>query len=414
MRIRNLIRLCVCLPLVLAACAAPDPQAKAARQGHDVTLVPDTETLDGQVPSRATLASLFRSVRLRDDAIPTLVERARKVFDPRHLRANQPYHLVRTVDGLVRTFEYQIDGDRFLRMTGEPGAEMERLAAEVVPYKKERALVALRGEISQDTPSLFGAMEAAGETAELSIALAAVFGGEIDFHTDLQPGDSFNVVVEKVYREGQFAGYGPIAAAEFVNEGRRLRAIRFVPTGGQAGYYDEQGRSLRRFFLRSPLRFEPHVTSGFSRSRLHPILRIYRPHLGVDYSAPIGAPVVAVANGTVVSAGMTGEGGRVVHLRHASGYETLYLHLSSIAAGIRPGAHVSQGQLIGRVGMSGLATGPHLDYRIKKNGGFVNPLVETRRLPPGEPIPAALLADFNAERDLMLSRLFGAETATGH
>src|SRR4029078_461351 len=174
--------------------------------------------------------------------------------------------------------------------------------------------------------------------------------------------------------------------------------------------YDDNGRSLKRFFLRTPLRFEPRITSGFSRSRLHPIFRTYRAHLGIDYGAPVGAPVVAVSSGTVLSAGWSGGGGNMIRLRHASGYESYYLHLSSFAGGIRAGVHVEQGQLIGRVGATGDATGPHLDYRLRKNGVFVNPLIEHRKLPPGEPIPAGQLAAFRAAADSTLHQLSDALT----
>jgi murein DD-endopeptidase MepM/ murein hydrolase activator NlpD len=200
-------------------------------------------------------------------------------------------------------------------------------------------------------------------------------------------------------------GYTPIAAAEFTNAGRTLRAIRFTPPGGKPGYYDERGRSLVRFFLASPLKFQlaPHVTSRFSKARFHPVLKIFRPHLGVDYAAYQGAPVVAVANGVVVSAGYAGQGGKTIRLRHSSGFETYYMHLSSI--GVRAGQHVSQGQLIGKVGMTGLATGPHLDYRIKKGAGFINPESIRRALPPGDPIPPTAMPRFEQERDAVLARL---------
>jgi murein DD-endopeptidase MepM/ murein hydrolase activator NlpD len=154
---------------------------------------------------------------------------------------------------------------------------------------------------------------------------------------------------------------------------------------------------MRRFFLASPLKFQPVVTSGFSRSRLHPILREYRAHLGVDYRAPAGAPVVAVSDGVVISAGTSGGSGRMVHLRHANGFESEYLHLSSI--GVHPDARVRQGDLIGRVGATGLATGPHLDYRLKKNGAFVNPLTAHHAMPPADPVPAARMTEFNSVRD---------------
>jgi murein DD-endopeptidase MepM/ murein hydrolase activator NlpD len=230
-----------------------------------------------------------------------------------------------------------------------------------------------------------------------------VFSADIDFNTDLQPGDLFGVAIERVYREGSFVTYGAIVAAEFQNEGRLLRAVRFTPPGGKPGYYDPEGRSLRKFFLKSPLKFAPRISSGYSRARYHPILRIVRPHLGVDYVAPAGSPVNAVAAGVVVSAGWSGDGGRTVHLRHANGYETLYMHLSSMA--VKAGQRVAQGDLLGKVGMSGLATGPHLDYRVKRNGVYVNPVLEHRRMPPGEPIPSVFMPQFIVERDGALARL---------
>ena len=212
--------------------------------------------------------------------------------------------------------------------------------------------------------------------------------------------------MDESVRDGRFVGYGPIAAAALVNDGRRLLAFRFQPTGGPLGYYDGDGRSLKRFFLRSPLKFDPTISSGFSRSRFHPILNIRRAHLGVDYRAPVGAPVVAVSNGTVTFAAWTGgEDGR-------SGFATQrdmragILHLSAFAAGIRVGAHVSQGQIIGRVGATGLATGPHLHYELRRSGAMVNPIAEHRRLPPGEPIPPAQMDAFKAVRD-RASRMLG-------
>jgi murein DD-endopeptidase MepM/ murein hydrolase activator NlpD len=174
---------------------------------------------------------------------------------------------------------------------------------------------------------------------------------------------------------------------------------------GQPAYYDEHGRSLRRFFLRSPLKFEPRITSRFTRRRFHPVLKVNRPHLGVDYGAPTGAPVVAVASGRVVSATSDRANGRMVRLRHARGYETYYLHLSAFGPGIRAGAQVSQGQLIGRVGSTGFATGPHLDYRLKKNGTFVDPEREHRNMPPGDPVPADQRAAFDEIRRRALEML---------
>ena len=257
-------------------------------------------------------------------------------------------------------------------------------------------------------------MAETGETIQLAMLVAEIFSGQIDFDSDLQPGDSFDILVEKSNHDGQFSGYGAVLGARFLTDGRDLRAFRWTdPATGKPSFYDENGRSLKRFFLRSPLRFEPRITSGFSRSRLHPIYRTYRAHLGIDYGAPVGAPVVAVASGAVVSAGWSGGGGNMVRIRHASGFESYYLHLSAFAKGIRAGAHVDQGQLIGRVGATGAATGPHLDYRLRKNGVFVNPLTEHRKLPPGEPIPDSGLPAFRtaaAETLQRMSETVSAET----
>jgi murein DD-endopeptidase MepM/ murein hydrolase activator NlpD len=255
-------------------------------------------------------------------------------------------------------------------------------------------------------------MRFAGEAqcaCDHDIGMADVFAGEIDFNADLQPGDTFRVLVERHTREGKLSGYGAILAAEFVNDGRKLRAIRFTPDGAAPAYYDENGRSLKRFFLKSPLKFEPRITSSFSTSRMHPILGYARAHNGVDYYAPLGAPINAVAPGVVTMAGWTSGGGRTVKLRHSNGYETEYLHMSAIS--VRAGARISQGELVGRVGQTGLATGVHLHYGMKKNGHYVNPVIEHRNMPPGEPVAAGFLNVFMTERDRYLALLFNPSTA---
>ena len=387
----------------LAACHVDEPPPDPVSQGSDIVLIPDTELVRGVVPRNTTLEALLRSHGLVTQAVQGVISVSRPAFDPRQLRAGQPYELLRTLEGEVRHFEYEIDNDVFLRV--ERAAPDADLRAELRPIPKQRLDAVAGGSISQVTPSLFQAMDAAGEGPDLSIALAEIFSGEIDFNTELQPGDQFGLAFEKFTREERPDTYGEVAAAELRNEGRVLRAIRFTPPGGKPGYYDEQGRSLRRFFLRSPLKFEPRITSGFSRRRFHPVLHSYRAHLGVDYGAPTGAPVVAVSSGTVVSATFDRANGRMVRLKHASGYETYYLHLSAFGSGIRAGARVSQGQLIGRVGSTGLASGPHLDYRLRKNGTFVNPLTEHRKMPPGEPIPTGAMAEFGKIREAGLARL---------
>jgi murein DD-endopeptidase MepM/ murein hydrolase activator NlpD len=360
----------------------------------DILLSLETTIVSSRVRAGATLASLLRAHDVAVAEAATIVGQAASVFDLRKVRANQPYRLETTHSGAVRGFEYEIDGDRFLRVGRSPD---DALVARVLPIPKTRRVEVVSGQIDREHNSLFAALDAAGETIDLTLALADIFGGEIDFSTELQPGDRFDVSVEKQFRdEHQFAGYGPILAAEFVNAGRHVRAMRFTPEGGSPGYFDEHGRSMRRFFLASPLKFQPVVTSAFSPARMHPVLREVRAHLGVDYRAPAGAPVVAVADGVVVSAGASGGAGRMVHLRHANGFETEYLHLSVIS--VHAGARVRQGELIGRVGSTGLATGAHLDYRLKKNGAFINPVTGHRSMPPADPIPAEQMAAFETAR----------------
>jgi murein DD-endopeptidase MepM/ murein hydrolase activator NlpD len=407
-------RLSYALSLLLVAsfgCAREAEDPELVLRG-DFVLEADTEIVPGLVNAGATLVSLLRPHLSHDPDLHGAVAAVTAVFDVRRLRERQPWRIERTRDGRLRVFEYEIDPERFLRVV--PREEGEGFEAAVVAYEVTHRETTVTGRIGDGANSLFGALSVAGETPDLAIRLAEIFGGEIDFNTDLQPGDHFSTLVEKVEREDRFVRYGPLAAARFENAGRSLVAVRYAVPGAEPAYYDAEGRSLKRFFLKSPLKFEPQVTSHFSRARMHPVLHVMRAHLGVDYRAPEGAPVIAVAAGVVTGAGWRGGGGKTVSIRHASGYESSYLHLSAIAPGVRPGARIAQGQFIGRVGSTGLATGPHLDYRLKKNGTFVNPLLEHKRLPPGEPIPPAHIDDFRAVRDQVLAQLKAPVTDAVH
>lgn len=398
--------------LVAPGCSHDDPLPPHL-SGADVRLPIETETIEATVPHAATLDSLLRANHLQDSLVVAAVSAARDVFDPRRMRADQPYKLVRTLDGLLRDFEYQIDADRFLRIVNRDRSHPADLDAQVVPYPKRTDVVAIDAHIDADHPSLIAAIEETGENVTLALALADIFGGEVDFRSDLQPGDSFRVLFEKISHEGQFSSYGNLLGASIVAGGRHFQAFRWSGDADKAAYYDENGRSLKRFFLKSPLKFEPdpRITSAFSLHRLHPIDHVVKAHLGVDYGAPMGAPVVAIATGTVLSASYSGGSGNMVHLKHPGGYETYYLHLSSFAPGVHSGVRVDQGQVIGRVGMTGLATGPHLDFRIKRNGAFINPVVARSRQPEGDPIPAARLAAFRESRDQVLARMVSTLSA---
>ncbi len=265
-----------------------------------------------------------------------------------------------------------------------------RVSMLVRRLRREPSLVA--GTIQN---SLYEALTALGERPELVFDYADIFGWEIDFFTECQPGDSFLIVVERKYADTTFVGYGPILAARYTGQVGTFNAWHFTDGDNRTDYYNDEGQSLRKTFLKSPLRFS-RVSSFFGRRR-HPILRRVRMHHGVDYVAPKGTPVDCVADGRVIAAGWSGGYGRLVAVAHANGYETRYGHLSAFARGIRVGTTVTQGQTIGYVGSSGLSTGPHLHYEIRKNGRPTNPL---RLDPPrAAPVNPSYEQQFFAHRD---------------
>ncbi len=249
-------------------------------------------------------------------------------------------------------------------------------------------------------------MSAVGGHDSTTLALADLFAWDIDFVNDIQPGDTFTVTYEEIYDHGKYVEDGPILAARFVNDGHQYLAVRYVSPDGHAGYYTPDGRSLRKAFLRAPLEFT-RVSSPFSLHRRHPILNLIRAHKGVDYAAPIGTPVRAAGDGRVIFAGRKGGYGNVVELDHAHGIMTVYGHLSRFARGLRVGEHVAQGAVIAYVGMTGLATGPHLHYEFRVNGVYKNP--QTVSLPDAVPIDAALRADFLAQTGPLLGSLYPPE-----
>ena len=255
-------------------------------------------------------------------------------------------------------------------------------------------LVKVEGEIRS---SLFEAMNAIGEQDKLTLFFAEILAWEIDFYQDVREGDRFKVVVEKIYKEDQFIQYGTIHGLEYRSGERIIRGIFH-----QNDYYDETGNSLRRTFLKAPLQFN-RISSRFSQKRKHPILGGVQPHYGIDYAAPIGTPVWAVADGIVISKGWSPGFGKQVILRHANGYKTYYGHLSRYGPGIRKGMRVTQKQIIGYVGSTGLSTGPHLDYRLSKDSRFRNPLKEV--FPAGSPLRKEEMEKFYKKRDDVLAWL---------
>lgn len=241
--------------------------------------------------------------------------------------------------------------------------------------------------------SLFVDGQNAGLTDAQVMQLVDIFGWDIDFAQDLRPGDSFAVVYEENFAKGQKLSDGPIAAAEFVNQGKVYRAIGFRDETGTLSYFSPNGMSLRRAFLRSPVKFS-RITSRFSLKRFHPILKTWRAHTGVDYGAPVGTPVMATASGRVIYSGVKGGYGNAIMLKHGGSYSTLYAHLSRFQSKIHVGTYVEQGQVIGYVGQTGLATGPHLHYEFQVDGTHRNPL--TFHFPQAEPIQAEQKKDFQS------------------
>ena len=240
--------------------------------------------------------------------------------------------------------------------------------------------------------SLYEAMRAAGESPQLVQPLVDVFQWDIDFF-ELHKGDSFSLIVNKQYAGRDLIGYGPILAARFTKGGTTFEAFRQETPDGRAGYYARTGSPLRKQFLKAPLAFT-RVTSGFTRKRFHPVLKYFRPHYGIDYGAPTGTPVMTTADGVVVEARYNPSEGNFVRVRHNSRVDTYYLHMSRFAKGIKRGTKVVQGDVIGYVGMTGLATGPHLDYRVNENGAWLNPL-KLKSITP-DPLHGETLRSFRA------------------
>ncbi len=368
--------------------------------------------LDTVPPAPAESLTVFQGSFGRNDTVATaldghlsargvheLVEAARPVYDLARVVVGRPFALALGPEGLFRAFTYGIDELRTLRVIRRD----DDLEAEILTrtYDSQTAVVA--GEIES---SLFATIAAVGEHDQLAFDLSEIFAWDIDFNTEIQAGDAFRVAVEKLTLDGRFVRYGRILAATFQRGKRTLYAVRYEGSLGP-GYYDLDGTPLRKAFLRSPLRFT-RISSRFSLRRLHPILKTRRPHLGIDYAAPRGTPVMAASDGVVIAAGWSGGYGRIVRLRHANGYQTLYGHLSRIS--VRRGQRVTQGQQIGAVGMTGLATGPHLDYRMSLNGKFVDPL--RIQLPPAEPIPPEELDAFIVALNRNMALLEGGDDRT--
>ncbi len=303
------------------------------------------------------------------------------------------------IDGQFDSFLYDIDRNEQL-LIHQNGNEFE-ISRIPIDYNVTNELVT--GTIESN---LFDAVAKIGEQAELAINLADIFAWDIDFILDIRKGDSFHVLVEKRFREGQSAGYGRILAAEFINQGKSYKAILFNNGNGNSDYYDPEGRNLRKAFLKAPLSFT-RISSGFTMKRFHPITKTWKAHPAIDYAAPTGTPIKTVGEGKVVRRSYSKYNGNFIEVRHPNGYSTLYLHMTKFAKGIKKGIRVNQGQIIGYVGATGLATGPHLCFRMRKDGMPVNP--NKVKMPSAPAIASENMAKFNSIAASRLSQLNDGE-----
>ena len=366
------------------------PQKAAQFKIQQAPPFPLERVFSGKIARGSTLSSALRSHNLPADFVAAVCTALQPVVNLRKVKPGDTFELRLSPDGALLGFSYQASPMDIYQITvGSSG--------EWVAQKKEIAVEKYWAKVSGGiTSSLFEAMDALGELDQLVLDFADIFSWEIDFNSETQPGDRFQMVVEKYYAGQTFIKYGRILYAEDKSASKHSQGIYFQQPGVRGDYYTPQGQSLRKALLRSPLQFT-RISSRYSKSRLHPILGIRRPHLGVDYAAPQGNPVWAIADGTVVFCGWNGGYGRQIVIRHPKGYKSMYGHLSRFAPGIRTRKSIRQKQIIGYVGSSGLATGPHLDFRLLKNNAFRNPLREIS--PQAAPLRPDQVAAFKEATD---------------
>ena len=361
----------------------------------EVVEEPKEEWIEVVIKSGDTLASIFskNGVSSRTvHAIATLNEQTKNL---RFIKPGQKIQLL-IEDGKLDKFKYSPDVTRTLLV--ERG-EDQGFSSQIVNYELD-AYPAFREGVIET--SLFEAAADANIPQDVIMDMAHIFGWDIDFSLDIREGDRFAIVYEELFKGDDKIRNGQILAAEFINNGRVYRAAYYTDPDGNSDYFDEEGKSMRKAFLRSPVEFS-RISSRYSKNRLHPVLKTVRAHKGVDYAAPTGTPVKASGDGKIIHVGNKGGYGKTIILRHGGKYTTLYAHLNGYARGIRSGKKVKQGQTIGFVGSTGLSTGPHLHYEFRVNGVHRNPL--TVKLPEAKPVNPAFREHFEEKTQARLAML---------
>jgi murein DD-endopeptidase MepM/ murein hydrolase activator NlpD len=349
----------------------------------------------GKLDKNESLYLSLLKKRVSQPLIYRLTSTLSRSFDLKKSRPGDSYTLITAPDSILFC-EYQRGMEEKYEVKGQNG----NLEAFAVPLEFNRIVKSIKGYIEG---SLWESMILDCESPELILKFTEVFEWDIDFLTELRKGDSFRLIFEEYQQEGKFVKYGDILAAEYnPTSGGTHQAVLYQDPNGHKDYYDLSGKSLKKDFLKSPLNYR-RISSRFSYSRFHPIFKRYQPHLGVDYAAPTGTPVVASGDGVVKYAGWKKGFGNIVEIRHANGFVTSYGHLSRFGKGIRRGVKVHQKDLIGYVGSTGCSTGPHLDYRVQANGRYVNPLMMI--VPPARPVGKEFFSDFEKQRDNLIYAL---------
>ena len=350
---------------------------------------------DGVVLRNENLSDILLPFGVGYKKILELSDSSKPVFDVRKIRPGNDYVAFTTKDSLnkLKYFVYEIDKLNFVVYNFGDSTISIYAGKKEVTTKETKAGGIVKG-------SLWGTMKSLGLSPVLAIKMSEILAWQIDFNT-VRNGDKFKVIYNNNYIGDEFISTGIIKAIMFEHMGEKFYAFRFKQ-GNKIDYFDTEGGSMRKAFLKAPLKFT-RISSRFTHRRFHPILHIYRPHLGIDFAAPIGTPVQSVGDGVVLVAQRKGAEGRFVKIRHNSTYSSGYMHLSRYGKGIKPGKHVNQGDIIGYVGSSGLSTGPHLDFRFWKNGTLVNYL--TQKFPPSNPVKKKYMARFIEVRDSLIKEL---------
>ncbi|MBW1838668.1 MAG: M23 family metallopeptidase [Deltaproteobacteria bacterium] len=353
-------------------------------------------TVDYTFKQRDTFYEVLLDFGIPPREIFSLIESSKKIYNLKRVKPGNTMALkIDPVHHTVVRLEFSFDGRQMLVVTK---TDQEYLASkEEIAFDSKLRTIA--GTIKN---SLFEDATKSGCSPQLILNFADIFAWDVDFLSDLRENDSFKLLFEEIYKDGDFVRYGKILAAEFTNQGERFRAFYFENDKGRAGYYNDEGKSVDREFLKSPLRYS-RISSRFSKRRFHPVLRIYRPHSGVDYAAPTGTPAETTCDGKIIFIGWKKDYGKCIKIRHNHIYTSYYGHLSRFAKGMKLGKRVKQGQVIGYVGATGLATGPHLDYRLKKRGKFIDPL--KFRSPRILSISKAQLPQFEKSKRQLLAML---------